>query len=219
MSRKKSLVPQELVKGGVVQFPVLDFGLEMTVRVPTLTGDWEGSLATLLEIDTDNPRRQLVDASSLTAFWVMTKAILRKRALSQQSRIEKVRSRLKQGLLKAPPKDDEGEVIRMTKDNLQTWLATQPELEAAIDDLQQTEMLLEIAENIMWEFKSRHKSLQVLCGEIGEERGVERTTNPSHDPGRSRQGRGNRNGYKDRDFRLENQLGGRHGGMDDAEED
>ena len=198
----------------------MTFSLDLRLRVPTLTGDWEGSLAQLLQVDVDNPKPSMADASALTMFWAMTKAHLRRRALLQQARIKRVSAKVKLRLLTSPPVDDEGKPIRMTKENLEVWLLTEPDIETAAEDLLHTEMLLEIAESAMWECKMFHKDIQVLSEAHSQERSVPQSAPESHDPGRRANRVANRNGYKDRSHRLEDNLGDNHGGTtDNAEED
>lgn len=197
----------------------MTFSLDMRLRVPTMTGEWEGSLAELLHVDIDNPKPSMAEASSLTMFWAMVKANLRRRALQQKARIKRVEAKVKLRLLTDPPCDDRGNPIRMTKENLEVWLLTEPDLETAADDLLHTEMLMEYAESAMWECKNFHKDIQILTEAAQQEQSVPRSAPESVDPGRKSGGR-IRNGYKDRSHRLEDQLGDNHGGTrDDAEED
>lgn len=200
-----------------IEFPPMPFSLNMRVRVPTLTGEWEGNIAELLQVDVDHPKPQLAEASTLTAFWAFTRAFLRERALTQQGIIKRVEGRVKKRLLITPPEDAKGDAIRMTKDTLAIWIMSEPEHEQATADLRHTERLLEIAEAIMWECKAWHKDLQILTAARLQERGVEESTPGSIDPEKIRGG--TRTSGRNRPHHLEQRLGVANQGEDeDAEE-
>ena len=182
-----------------VVMPPMPFSLTMNVRVPTQSGqDWEGSLAKLFEIDFDNPGPQLTTASGLAAFWAQTRAECRKQAIILQDVADRAKARLKIHFLKHGLRDESGERVQMSetlrKDAMAAYVEAHPDYIKAVDALRVAECKAEIADSIMWECKAWHKDLQILTAAKQQETGVERSTPPSVDPGRTQRIEGRRRG-------------------------
>ena len=200
-----------------IEFPPQPFPRDLRIKIPTKTEVWEGSLEEIFDIDVDNPRPKLAKASGLEAFFTATRAYMWERVTLQKDAIELVEARVKKRLLTAPPKDNQGNPIRMTGESLKAWIITEPAHEEAVRSLRQLERLLEIIDQSMWTCKSWNKSLQILATTHSQERGVDRPASYSTD---SSQHKGTSDRYKGRHHRLEDQVDqvvNNQGGTEDHE--